>query len=339
LPLTRQVTVPTPLTGWPPIPQCRVTGCCYSTEPTREFDHFAPFSVSSATSLPNVAGLSQGAFAFTEYRACLSAWRLPRARLTSRTEMTMRGSVSRAVAATAWFGTANEACSHGLHRDRADSQRRGGTGRWQGCREDHHPSRDRDARRRLPALRRCARGGYRQRRPDAFDRAAQHQRQQREYFVAGISPARCRAGRRRTGVRSLYGDRAAAYVRENPGGDIFDGGDVRGARRQARTRPLAISSVSRWCSARAAPVFRSCRATCSTGSACGRTRIFNPSISTGSPTARRWCSTDARRRCGAPASAGPDSLPWRQAPAAHGSSPPTPARSRGSGPNIRFSGR
>src|SRR5665213_2391222 len=51
LPLTRQVTVPTPLTGWPPIPHCRVTGCCYSTEPTREFDHFAPVSVSSATSL------------------------------------------------------------------------------------------------------------------------------------------------------------------------------------------------------------------------------------------------------------------------------------------------
>jgi len=47
----------------------------------------------------------------------------------------------------------------------------------------------------------------------------------------------------------------------------------------------------------------------------------------------------ASPHCGAPASAGPDSPLWLQAPAARGSSRRMPPRLRGSGPNIAFSSR
>ncbi len=66
--------------------------------------------------------------------------------------------------------------------------------------------------------------------------------------------------------RSLHGHRAAAHQFEDPDRDLFEPRHVRGARATARTGPFAISSASRSRSARAAPVFRSCRATCSTGS-------------------------------------------------------------------------
>src|SRR6185437_9488932 len=55
LPLARQATVPTPLTGWPAIPQCRVGSPCRSTETPANSTTLRHFSVSSATSLPNSA--------------------------------------------------------------------------------------------------------------------------------------------------------------------------------------------------------------------------------------------------------------------------------------------
>src|ERR1700756_4657367 len=46
-----------------------------------------------------------------------------------------------------------------------------------------------------------------------------------------------------------------------------------------------------------------------------------------------WCRTAAPQPCGAPASAGPVLRPWRVAPAARASSPPTRRRSRASAPS------
>ena len=57
LPRARQATVPTPLTGWLAIRQCRAGWSRYSTEYPGEFDQLAPFSASSATSPPNSAGV------------------------------------------------------------------------------------------------------------------------------------------------------------------------------------------------------------------------------------------------------------------------------------------
>ena len=161
-------------------------------------------------------------------------------------------------------GAEHEPRLYRLRRRSAAGGRRCGARGRQGHSKDHDQPGHRDAGRRLSAVRQRLCRHHERRRSVAFDRAAQHQGQQREHSAAGKGRARYRAGRRRTRLRSLHGHRPAGDPSEDPDRDLFQPRHVRGARGQPVQDHSRSRRPPRSRSARAARACRSCRATCST---------------------------------------------------------------------------
>jgi len=107
---------------------------------------------------------------------------------------------------------------------------------------------------------------------------------------------------------AFMGIRAAAHQSKNPDRDVFEPGNVRGARRQFLQNDTRPGRQARRVSARKAPASDPV-ALSARWSRTEAGRGFPVGLSRRAGADRPWCSMDGPRRCGARGSAGRDSRP------------------------------